>query len=63
MHRGPPDPLVGENRWEESGVDVGPKDALNFGAAPLALAESFGMVGSDRLFRRKSGTRDGAPPS
>ena len=63
MHRGPPDPLVGENRWEEGGMDVGTKDALDFGAASLALAESFGMVGGDRLFRRKGGSRDGAPPA
>ena len=63
MNRGPPDPLVGENRWEECSMDVGPKDALNFGAAPLALAESFGMVGGDRLFRRKGGSRNRAPPA
>ena len=63
MRRSPPDPLDGKDRWKEGGVDMGSKEALDFGASPLAFAEGFGMVGSDRLFCREGSDRDGAPTS
>ena len=63
MDRGPTDPFAGQNRWEEGGVDVSAKNALDLGATALAFAEGIGMIESDGLFRRNRGTGNRAPPS